>query len=61
MTDELVKAGRRLQRARKAADDAYEAARLVALNALAGGVTEVEVSQKLGVNRMTVRKWGGKR
>lgn len=38
-----------------------EAARLAALEALAQGYTEVQVADTLGVDRMTVRKWNGKR
>jgi hypothetical protein len=59
--DDLAKAGRKLRLARKAADDAYEAARLVALEKIADGVPEAVVARELGVNRMTVRKWLGKR
>jgi DNA invertase Pin-like site-specific DNA recombinase len=61
MTDVLKRAGRKLRSARKAADDAYEAARIAALAAIAGGVPEAVVARELGVNRMTVRKWLGKR
>lgn len=61
MIDNLERAGRKLQSARKAADDALEAARLVALAGLADGVTESEAARKLGVDRMTIRKWLGKR
>jgi len=59
--DELRRAGRKLRSARKAADDAYEAARLVALDEIAAGTAEAVVARELGVNRMTVRKWLGKR
>lgn len=61
MTGELDKAGRKLQSARKAQEAALESARLAAIDALAQGFTEVEVSKTLGVDRMTVRKWAGKR
>lgn len=57
----LARAGRKLRSARKAEQDAYEAARVAALTALADGATEVEVARTLDVNRMTVRKWMGKR
>lgn len=61
MTDNLERAGRKLRSARKAQKDALEAARLAALDALACGYAEVEVANTLGVDRMTVRKWAGKR
>lgn len=61
MTSDLERAGRKLRSARKASDDAYEAARLVALAEIAGGTAEAVVARELGVNRMTVRKWLGKR
>lgn len=61
MTDNLERAGRKLRSARKAQKDAMEAARLAALEALAQGYTEVQVADTLGVDRMTVRKWNGKR
>lgn len=61
MTDSLERAGRNLRSTRKAADDAYEAARLAALAAISDGVPEAMVARELGVNRMTVRKWQGKR
>jgi transposase len=61
MTDNLERAGRKLRSARKAQKDAMEAARLAALEALDHGHSEVEVASTLGVDRMTVRKWGGKR
>lgn len=61
MTDELERAGRKLRSARKTEREAMKAARLAALDALELGYTEVEVANTLGVDRMTVRKWGGKR
>lgn len=62
MTDnDLERAGRKLRSARKAADDAYETARLAALAAIADGVPEAVAARELGVNRMTIRKWLGKR
>jgi hypothetical protein len=59
--DELRAAGRRLRNTRKAADDAYEAARLVALAGIADGVPQAVAARELGVDRMTIRKWMGKR
>lgn len=61
MSDELERAGVTLRSARRKATEAYEAARKVALAALDAGETEAAVARKLGVDRMTVRKWGGKR
>jgi transposase len=61
MSNELKRAGRKLRSARKAAQDALVAAQSAALAALAEGATEVEVAKSLGVDRMTVRKWAGKR
>jgi DNA invertase Pin-like site-specific DNA recombinase len=61
VTADLERAGRRLQSARKAEQDALEAARLVALAEIDAGVPEAVAARELGVNRMTVRKWLGKR
>lgn len=61
MTDNLERVGRKLRSARKAQNNAMEDAREAALEALNLGYTEVEVAKTLGVDRMTVRKWGGKR
>lgn len=60
MTD-LDRAGRKLRSARKAQKAALDEAQAAAVDALAQGVTEVEVAKTLGVDRMTVRKWAGKR
>jgi predicted transcriptional regulator len=61
MITTLAQAGRELRSARKAEQNAYEAARLAAVAAWEAGATEVEIARTLGVNRMTVRKWRGKR
>lgn len=58
---ELERAGKRLRTTRSAQSKTYEEARVAALNALAGGMSESEVAATLGVDRMTVRKWRGKR
>lgn len=58
---ELERAGRKLRSARKAEQDAYEQARVAAIAAIADGVPEAVAARELGVNRMTVRKWLGKR
>lgn len=60
MTPALDAAARRLRAARESLNTAMEGARLAALKALDAGVSEVDVSRQLGVNRMTVRKWRGK-
>lgn len=57
----LERAGKALARARQAQADALKAAETEALNAINEGVTEVEIARTLGVNRMTVRRWAGKR
>jgi len=61
MSASLEQAGRELRSARHAEQNAYEAARLATINAWEDGATEVEIARILGVNRMTVRKWRGKR
>lgn len=60
-SDSLARAARKLRTARKAAEDAYEAARVTALEEIASGTPQAVVARELGVNRMTVRKWLGKR
>lgn len=57
----LARAGRALRLARQREQEAYEAARVVAIAAWENGATEVEIARELGVDRMTVRKWRGKR
>lgn len=61
MTSGLERAGRKLRSARKAQKGAMEDARVAAIDAIEQGYTEVEVAATLGVDRMTVRKWAGKR
>jgi hypothetical protein len=58
---DLIRAGEELKAARKAANAAYADAQRAALAALHAGATEVAVADVLGVDRMTVRKWAGKR
>jgi hypothetical protein len=58
---ELGAAGSALMAARYEADNALADAKRVALKAIESGVTEVDVANSLGVDRMTVRKWQGKR
>ncbi len=52
-----TRSGRKLAAARKAADNAYEAARVVALKAINDGIPEAVAARLLNVNRMTIRKW----
>lgn len=59
-SSDLKKAARDLRTARARLQYAMETARLAALDALNDGVSEVQVSKALDVNRMTVRKWAGK-
>ena len=61
MTSNLARAGRKLRSARKAEREAFEVAATAARLAWESGATEVEIAQALGVDRMTVRKWRGKR
>jgi DNA-binding transcriptional regulator YiaG len=58
--NELKKAARDLTNARARLADAMSAAADVAVSAHAEGMTEVDLAQYLGVNRMTIRKWLGK-
>lgn len=54
-------AGQRLSAAKTELDAAYANAREVGLSAIAAGGKEATVARTLGVDRMTVRKWQGKR
>lgn len=56
----LTKAARDLTKARDTLAKAMEFAAEVAIEAHAEGMTEVQLAQHLGVNRMTIRKWLGK-
>jgi hypothetical protein len=58
---DLIRAGDALRSARSDEKAAYEEARRCALAALDAGATEYAVANTLGVDRMTVRKWDGKR
>lgn len=59
MTD-LADAAGRLLVARQELTEATDAAKAAAREAVGRGVSEVEVARRLGVSRMTVRKWLGK-
>lgn len=58
--DDLKKAARDLTKARADLARATEFAAGAAVAAHAEGMTEVDLAQHLGVNRMTIRKWLGK-
>lgn len=53
--------GRKLTRARAAAAEALRVARVMAQSAHGEGVPETQIAADLGVDRMTVRAWVGKR
>ncbi|AGB26871.1 hypothetical protein Mycsm_06756 (plasmid) [Mycobacterium sp. JS623] len=56
----LKKASSDVAKARRQLDLAMTAAKDAAIAAHRDGVTEVDLAQILGVNRMTIRKWLGK-
>jgi predicted transcriptional regulator len=58
--NEVKKAARDLTNARANLAKAMDFAAGVAVAAHAEGMTEVDLAQHLGVNRMTIRKWLGK-
>lgn len=60
-TDEREAHGRKLARVRAATKEALRTAEILARSALAEGVPETQIAKELGVDRMTVRKWAGKR
>jgi hypothetical protein len=60
-TVQLKKIGQDLANARTGERYWLENARVAAVEAIADGQTEVAVAELLGVDRMTVRKWVGKR
>ncbi|MCG5431252.1 helix-turn-helix domain-containing protein [Mycobacterium sp. MYCO198283] len=53
--------GRKLARARAAQAEALRFAAVLARSARAEGVPETQIAEELGVDRMTVRRWIGKR
>ncbi len=59
--DRLIAVGRRLAQHRANAEAMREIARKTALRVLEAGASESEVARLLGIDRMTVRKWRGKR
>jgi hypothetical protein len=60
-TDEVVTLRRARETARTNYRQATDDLRAGVLRALAAGRTEVEVALTAGVDRMTIRKWAGKR
>lgn len=62
MPDEsLPKAARGLRAARRRLDAAMAAAEQAAIEAHSAGTAETVIARELDVNRMTVRRWLGKR
>ncbi|MFF0706968.1 helix-turn-helix domain-containing protein [Gordonia sputi] len=60
--DERKAQARKLARARAAADEALRVAQIMAQSAHhVDGVPQTQIAADLGVDRMTVRKWLGKR
>ncbi|HTY33150.1 hypothetical protein [Mycobacterium sp.] len=53
--------GQLIAEARNDLDLAYAAARAITILAIEDGKSEVAMSQAMGVDRMTIRKWVGKR
>lgn len=59
--DELKRVARKLLRARDSLASVMNEATDAAVAANAAGIPEAEIARTLGVDRMTVRKWLGKR
>ena len=57
----IERAGKKLRAARSAEKEAFEEARTAAIDAIENGTSETAVAIICGVDRMTVRKWLGKR
>ncbi|HOY80605.1 MAG TPA: helix-turn-helix domain-containing protein [Rhodoglobus sp.] len=53
--------GKKLARTRANVTEALRVASVMAQSANAEGVPETQIAAELGVDRMTVRKWVGKR
>jgi hypothetical protein len=60
-TEILTKARKRLARARVNESAATAAAARLAVEAIAAGVSERQTAELLGINRMSLRVWLGKR
>ena len=61
MHNALLVAGSNLEATRTDLSRAMATARATGIQAHADGVPETVIAEKLGVDRMTVRKWLGKR
>jgi predicted transcriptional regulator len=59
--EKLRRTGTRLFNSRRALDDNYQQARTAAAEAADAGLSQHRIAELLGVDRMTVRKWVGKR
>lgn len=53
--------GRKLAKLRAAAEEGLRVAEVMAKSAHSEGIPQVRIAEELGVDRMTVRKWVGKR
>lgn len=60
-SDERKAHGKKLARARAASTEALQVAAEMAKDAAGEGIPETQIATELGVDRMTVRKWVGKR
>lgn len=61
MEEQLRRIGTRLFNSRNTLDDNYTQARAAASEAVEAGISHRRIAELLGVDRMTVRKWVGKR
>lgn len=53
--------GKRLTKARATVKETLRIAQIMAQSAHSEGIPETQIATELGVDRMTVRKWVGKR
>lgn len=53
--------GKKMARLRAAAAESLRVAKLMAQSAASENIPETQIAAELGVDRMTVRKWVGKR
>lgn len=59
--DERRAQAKKIARTREAATEALRVGAILARSAAAEGIPETVIAEQLGVNRMTVRNWLGKR
>ena len=59
--DELDKLGKQIASSRRTVDQKLDEARELTLKAVDEKVPEAEIARRLGVDRMSVRTWQGKR